>query len=148
MASSGQKKVLLQVIILGDSSVGKTVVMNQYVDGTFVDRYKVVVSCFSRGTIRLNGDCFLLCFGRHPFCGFFCQPQLFSTRISTIDTTVAATLHFLWIEPGGPIRFFSNAIFWTPPPRPKKFGNRYKAAMLTCIHAFRETDWMNGGLWL
>lgn len=43
MASSGRKKVLLKVIILGDSGVGKTSLMNQYVNKKFDNRYKATI---------------------------------------------------------------------------------------------------------
>lgn len=41
MASN--KKVLLKVIILGDSSVGKTSLMNQYVNRKFSNQYKATI---------------------------------------------------------------------------------------------------------
>eukprot|EP00996_Jenningsia_fusiforme_P002775 NODE_3594_length_948_cov_66.528365_g3303_i0.p1 GENE.NODE_3594_length_948_cov_66.528365_g3303_i0~~NODE_3594_length_948_cov_66.528365_g3303_i0.p1 ORF type:complete len:207 (+),score=63.81 NODE_3594_length_948_cov_66.528365_g3303_i0:34-654(+) len=40
---SGRKKVLLKVIILGDSGVGKTSLMNQYVNKKFDNRYKATI---------------------------------------------------------------------------------------------------------
>merc|ERR1711861_77502 len=40
---SGRKKVLLKVIILGDSSVGKTSLMNQYVNEKFNTQYKATI---------------------------------------------------------------------------------------------------------
>lgn len=43
MASSGRKKVLLKVIILGDSGVGKTSLMNQYVNRKFTSQYKATI---------------------------------------------------------------------------------------------------------
>jgi len=42
-AMSGRKKVLLKVIILGDSSVGKTSLMNQYVNKKFNTQYKATI---------------------------------------------------------------------------------------------------------
>eukprot|EP00697_Spironema_sp_BW2_P002570 gnl/Spiro4/13406_TR7148_c0_g1_i1.p2 gnl/Spiro4/13406_TR7148_c0_g1~~gnl/Spiro4/13406_TR7148_c0_g1_i1.p2 ORF type:complete len:223 (+),score=41.66 gnl/Spiro4/13406_TR7148_c0_g1_i1:80-748(+) len=39
----GRKKVLLKVIILGDSSVGKTSLMNQYVNKKFNQQYKATI---------------------------------------------------------------------------------------------------------
>lgn len=41
MASN--KKILLKVIILGDSSVGKTSLMNQYVNRKFSNQYKATI---------------------------------------------------------------------------------------------------------
>lgn len=38
-----RKKVLLKVIILGDSSVGKTSLMNQYVNKRFSNQYKATI---------------------------------------------------------------------------------------------------------
>ena len=49
MASGGgsggvaRKKVLLKVIILGDSGVGKTSLMNQYVNKKFSNQYKATI---------------------------------------------------------------------------------------------------------
>eukprot|EP00741_Cyanophora_paradoxa_P004028 tig00000754_g3913.t1 len=43
MASAGRKKVLLKVIILGDSGVGKTSLMNQYVNKKFTNQYKATI---------------------------------------------------------------------------------------------------------
>lgn len=41
--SSNRKKVLLKVIILGDSGVGKTSLMNQYVHKRFSNQYKATI---------------------------------------------------------------------------------------------------------
>lgn len=41
--SSQRKKVLLKVIILGDSGVGKTSLMNQYVNKKFTNQYKATI---------------------------------------------------------------------------------------------------------
>ena len=38
-----RKKVLLKVIILGDSGVGKTSLMNQYVNKKFTNQYKATI---------------------------------------------------------------------------------------------------------
>lgn len=38
-----RKKVLLKVIILGDSGVGKTSIMNQYVNNKFSNQYKATI---------------------------------------------------------------------------------------------------------
>jgi len=43
MASSTRKKTLLKVIILGDSGVGKTSLMNQYVNKRFSSQYKATI---------------------------------------------------------------------------------------------------------
>ena len=40
---ASRKKVLLKVIILGDSGVGKTSLMNQYVNKRFSSQYKVKI---------------------------------------------------------------------------------------------------------
>lgn len=40
---STRKKALLKVIILGDSSVGKTSLMNQYVNKRFSNQYKATI---------------------------------------------------------------------------------------------------------
>jgi len=42
-AMSHKKKVLLKVIILGDSGVGKTSLMNQYVHKRFSNQYKATI---------------------------------------------------------------------------------------------------------
>merc|ERR1712188_167592 len=42
-AMSSRKKVLLKVIILGDSGVGKTSLMNQYVNKKFSNQYKATI---------------------------------------------------------------------------------------------------------
>ena len=41
--ASPRKKVLLKVIILGDSGVGKTSLMNQYVNRKFSNQYKATI---------------------------------------------------------------------------------------------------------
>ncbi|KAL3097042.1 hypothetical protein niasHS_002758 [Heterodera schachtii] len=41
--SSPRKKILLKVIILGDSGVGKTSLMNQYVNKRFSNQYKATI---------------------------------------------------------------------------------------------------------
>ena len=45
---SHRKKVLLKVIILGDSGVGKTSLMNQYVNQKFSNQYKATI-----GAVRI-----------------------------------------------------------------------------------------------
>ena len=40
---ASRKKVLLKVIILGDSGVGKTSLMNQYVNKKFSNQYKATI---------------------------------------------------------------------------------------------------------
>ncbi|EEB10227.1 rab9 and, putative [Pediculus humanus corporis] len=40
---ASRKKVLLKVIILGDSGVGKTSIMNQYVNNKFSNQYKATI---------------------------------------------------------------------------------------------------------
>jgi Ras-related protein Rab-7A len=40
---SARRKVLLKVIILGDSGVGKTSLMNQYVNKKFTSQYKATI---------------------------------------------------------------------------------------------------------
>jgi len=40
---SHRKKVLLKIIILGDSGVGKTSLMNQYVNNRFSNQYKATI---------------------------------------------------------------------------------------------------------
>ena len=40
---AARKKVLLKVIILGDSGVGKTSLMNQYVNKKFSNQYKATI---------------------------------------------------------------------------------------------------------
>ena len=42
-SQSHKKKVLLKVIILGDSGVGKTSLMNQYVNKKFSNQYKATI---------------------------------------------------------------------------------------------------------
>ena len=41
--SAARKKALLKVIILGDSGVGKTSLMNQYVNKRFSNQYKATI---------------------------------------------------------------------------------------------------------
>merc|ERR1711966_328436 len=43
LSMSARKKVLLKVIILGDSGVGKTSLMNQYVNKKFSTQYKATI---------------------------------------------------------------------------------------------------------
>ncbi|KAI8970150.1 vacuolar biogenesis protein [Mycotypha africana] len=43
MVTGGRKKILLKVIILGDSGVGKTSLMNQYVNKKFSNQYKATI---------------------------------------------------------------------------------------------------------
>lgn len=44
MASGGaRKKVLLKVIILGESGVGKTALLHQYVNGKFIEEHKATI---------------------------------------------------------------------------------------------------------
>ena len=40
---AARKKVLLKIIILGDSGVGKTSLMNQYVNRKFSSQYKATI---------------------------------------------------------------------------------------------------------
>ena len=52
---SHRKKVLLKVIILGDSGVGKTSLMNQYVNKRFSAQYKATIGAdFLTKEVRLG----------------------------------------------------------------------------------------------
>ena len=65
---ASRKKVLLKVIILGDSGVGKTSLMNQYVNKKFSNQYKATI-----------GADFLTV---THFVGFNVHCQVLTTRIS------------------------------------------------------------------
>jgi len=41
--SSAKKKVLLKLIILGESGVGKTAILNKYVNGKFIEEHKATI---------------------------------------------------------------------------------------------------------
>merc|ERR1712230_292978 len=59
MTSSTRKKVLLKVIILGDSSVGKTSLMNMYVNRKFNNQYKATIGAdflTKEVLVNHNGD--------------------------------------------------------------------------------------------
>jgi Ras-related protein Rab-7A len=51
-----RKKVLLKIIILGDSGVGKTSLMNQYVNNKFSNQYKATIGAdFLTKEIEVDG---------------------------------------------------------------------------------------------
>jgi GTPase SAR1 family protein len=53
--SAARKKVLLKIIILGDSGVGKTSLMNQYVNKKFSNQYKATIGAdFLTKEVRLR----------------------------------------------------------------------------------------------
>jgi len=54
---SNRKKVLLKVIILGDSGVGKTSLMNQYVNKKFTNQYKATIGADFLTKEVLVDDC-------------------------------------------------------------------------------------------
>ncbi|CAH1758256.1 24004_t:CDS:2 [Entrophospora sp. SA101] len=54
---SSRKKVLLKVIILGDSGVGKTSLMNQYVNKKFTNQYKATIGADFLTKEVLVDDC-------------------------------------------------------------------------------------------
>merc|ERR1712010_401852 len=59
MATSARKKVLIKVIILGDSSVGKTSLMNMYVNRKFNNQYKATIGAdflTKEVLVNHNGD--------------------------------------------------------------------------------------------
>ena len=54
---AARKKVLLKVIILGDSGVGKTSLMNQYVNKKFSNQYKATIGAdFLTKEVRQHFD--------------------------------------------------------------------------------------------
>ena len=53
--STTRKKVLLKIIILGDSGVGKTSLMNQYVNKRFSTQYKATIGAdFLRKEVMID----------------------------------------------------------------------------------------------
>lgn len=56
-SASARKKVLLKVIILGDSGVGKTSIMNRYVNQRFSKQYKTTIGADFSTRELLLGDC-------------------------------------------------------------------------------------------
>ncbi|KAL3074443.1 hypothetical protein niasHS_015273 [Heterodera schachtii] len=53
---SARRKVLLKIILLGEAGVGKSSLMNQYVNRQFVSAYKATVGCdFLTKTITVDG---------------------------------------------------------------------------------------------
>ncbi|CEP03061.1 Ras family [Plasmodiophora brassicae] len=51
-----RKKILIKVIILGDSGVGKTSLMNQYVNGKFSAQYKATIGAdFLQKEVEVDG---------------------------------------------------------------------------------------------
>lgn len=57
MSSSRRKKALLKVIILGDSGVGKTSLMNRYHSGKFTGQYKATIGAdFLSKEITIDGS--------------------------------------------------------------------------------------------
>ena len=57
--AGSRKKVLLKVIILGDSGVGKTSLMNQYVNKKFSNQYKATIGAdFLTKEVRFKGSLF------------------------------------------------------------------------------------------
>eukprot|EP00659_Diplonema_papillatum_P023464 gene23464-biopygen22501 len=56
-ASSAMKKCILKVIILGDSGVGKSSLMNQFVNNKFDSRYKATIGAdFLTAPIDIDGQ--------------------------------------------------------------------------------------------
>jgi len=54
---SGRRKVLLKVIVLGDSGVGKTSLLNQYVNHKFDNRYKATIGAdFMTKDLEIDGS--------------------------------------------------------------------------------------------
>jgi len=50
-----KKKVLLKLIILGDSGVGKTAILNKYVNGKFIEEHKATIGAdFSTKELNLD----------------------------------------------------------------------------------------------
>jgi len=43
MSSQPKKKVFLKIIILGESGVGKTAILNRYVSGKFIQEHKATI---------------------------------------------------------------------------------------------------------
>merc|ERR1712193_413105 len=59
MATNARKKVLIKVIILGDSSVGKTSLLNMYVNRKFNNQYKATIGAdflTKEVLVNHNGD--------------------------------------------------------------------------------------------
>lgn len=54
--SQNRKKALLKIIILGDTGVGKTSLMNQYVNNRFSSQYKATIGAdFLTKDIHIDG---------------------------------------------------------------------------------------------
>jgi len=57
LAQKKRKQILLKVIILGDSGVGKTCLMNQYVNKKFSNQYKATIGAdFMTKEVQVDDD--------------------------------------------------------------------------------------------
>ena len=94
---STRKKSLLKVIILGDSSVGKTSLMNQYVNKRFSNQYKATIGAdFCTKEVAVDDRMVTMQVSICNYYGFFNIYHIYACFRYGILLVRSASNHLVW----------------------------------------------------
>uniref|UniRef100_A0A453EHK3 Uncharacterized protein n=1 Tax=Aegilops tauschii subsp. strangulata TaxID=200361 RepID=A0A453EHK3_AEGTS len=97
---ASRRRMLLKVIILGDSGVGKTSLMNQYVNNKFSNQYKATIGAdFLTKEVKIDDRLFTLQV-LHSFYSLIFFPS--STAIGL--TCLVLAFIYCWVVSSGCLR--------------------------------------------